>query len=1028
MFRKLIKDRFTWYLVVSIGLLYLLAIHELESFSDLGESWDLVLLSLQRLVFLGSIGIAAWHFNNRTGWIIFLTGLPALIWHSTMHSHEETLFSVLLELLLVVGAAMVILRTIVNWQFSGRKLAVSEERYRITAEQTGIIVYDYDVPSGRIAWQGAIEAITGFTPIEFAEVDIHRWETLVHPDDLQHTLDELERSRRECTAFHREYRFRRKDDSYIVIEESGLFLPGADGLSQRMVGSMSDITSRHQAAQALERNLELQNVISRLLNRSLQPGSLHELLDDALSMLLSLPWLAAENRGAIFLSEGDPPMLSLVSRHGQTEEIQEFCLKVPYGHCLCGRTALSGQIFFSPDDVRPENIKASAEPHGHYCVPIIYKEKVVGVFTIYLQPGHVRNADEELFLKTVADTLANIIHAHNIMAEDDFHSNILSNVRDSIIVTDNRGQITYWNQGAENIFGYTATEMIGQMTTVLYPELDMERFESGLEKIRQGRVFNEEWCGKRKDGTQVWVNVRISSLILAGKSSGGFIAVAQDISERKNAEQALQTSRERLLDAQRIAHLGNWDWDIVNDTLYWSDEIYRIFGLESGQSEPNFRDFLKVVHPDDRKTVNTAVDDAVKRKTPYDLDHRIVRPDGRVQFVHEQGEVVFSPEGVALRMSGTVQDITERKQTERELQRLASFPLFSPIPILEITREGDLSYFNPTTTEMFPDITLNSRSHPVIQAMLETLSYLPGIPNKWVMFDVMANNHIYEVYVIYDTSSAHIRGYIVDITIHRQSMLLETEARAAELASKAKSDMLASMSHELRTPLNAIIGFSQVLQEEYFGTLNPQQKEYLNDILSSGRHLMDLINDILDLSKVEAGKVELEYSTVKLGELLDHSMVVIREKARVHTITLELDIPPELADKEIRVDERRIRQVIFNLLSNAAKFTPDGGRITLSARINRHQLTVSVADTGIGIEPEFHQKVFEGFFQVRSQITDKTPGTGLGLSLAKSIIELHGGRIRVDSQGRDKGSTFSFTLPLKKTPKRGTDDKKNPGG
>lgn len=1483
-----VKDRFTWYLAISIGLLYLLALHETTSFPGLGESWDLVLLSLQRLVFIGSIGIAAWHFNNRIGWIIFLAGSPSLIWHAAMHSREEQLFSILLELLLVIGVAMAILHAIANWQNSRVKLVTSEERYRVTAEQTGAIIYDYDVPSGIIAWQGAIEAITGFTPEEFSTVDIDGWKSLVHPEDIEYTIRALEHSRNTCSVFHLEYRLRRKNSSYVYIEESGKFLADDDGIARRMIGSMKDISTRkraenalssilegtagktgedffnslvkhlatgtgtdyafigeikgpsgrtintisfwgngeftdnpeyelentpcshiaprqtcyypdrvqesfpddeflrdinarsymglplenqhgevigliavmgvtplsdpnlaesllqvfaaraagelqrvkietslarsnrlletvadaqtlyikekesrtlfhglisqavkitdsrfgviaevledcigkpylkikavayhpddfshdhieraenlefhnldtilgavikngqpiisneltdiswlkpefaghpkinsylgipltsgekitgmialanrpggytaqdtayltplllttsnildaltmtekrHQAEQALQRNLELQNVISRLLSRSLQPGTLPEILDDALNMILSLPWLAADNRGAIFLVEGEPPHLSLVSRQGQTESILEICREVPFGQCLCGQAAKNRQIIFAADDSRAENIQKEAAPHGHYCVPINHGDNTLGVFTIYLQPGHLRDSEEDRFLNSVADTLANIIHSHYLKETDFFHANVLRNVRDSVIVTNKEGMIIYWNQGAQDIFGYSAEEMTGGTSNVLYPKVDMTSFNSKLQAILNGEDFVEEWPANTKSGELIWVNTKISALKDTQGRFDGFIAVAQDITKSKKAEQERQIIQKRLLDAQRIAGLGNWEWDIVNDSLYWSDEIYRIFGLEAQQFQANYKAFIKAVHPDDRKSVDKAVNDAVKLKKPYDIDHRVIHPDGQVRYVHEQAEVIFNEDNQPYSMSGTVQDITqrkaiekslndlqrrnkmildsagdgiygvdtegrttflnpkaaeltgyspeeligkvhhdiihdrradgsiypkaecrihesyvkgvtnfindevfwrkdgtsfpveytstpirneqkeiagavvvfrditERKQTEMELQRLASFPLYSPIPILEISLAGELAYLNPPTKKAFPDITTNAHDHPIVQAMLSTITYLPSLPDKWVTFDVIIGEQVYEIYVLFNSISQQIRGYVVDITVHKQSLKLESEARAAGLASKAKSDMLASMSHELRTPLNAIIGFSQVLQEEYYGTLNPQQKEYLNDILASGRHLMDLINDVLDLAKVEAGKVELEYSTIGLGELLEHSMVVIREKARVHNLTLELVVPPELANKEIQVDERRIRQVIFNLLSNAAKFTPDGGHISLSAKANERWLTVSVTDTGIGIEREFQKKIFEGFFQVKNQITDKTPGTGLGLSLARSIIELHGGHITVASEGKSKGSTFSFTLPLHKKTK-----------
>ena len=324
---------------------------------------------------------------------------------------------------------------------------------------------------------------------------------------------------------------------------------------------------------------------------------------------------------------------------------------------------------------------------------------------------------------------------------------------------------------------------------------------------------------------------------------------------------------------------------------------------------------------------------------------------------------------------------------------------------------------------------------------------------------------------------------------------VKTRTRELEIANKVKSDFLAGISHELRTPLNAVIGFSQVLLDQQFGSLNEKQAEYIQDIFKSGKRLDTMIDGMLTFSKIEEGEMRLERSRVNIKEIVESSLTMIREKAIKRRIRLELQLPDALSDLEIGADERKLREVLFYLLSNAVKFTPDGGRVRVSAHIddchrivdrrlsiddlnkgegikemevnhqslaqpwsdqteqekamsaettrsrvdsdygapgratianrksqianhqspivNQQCIVISVADTGIGIAPEDQEKIFDEFYQVKGGMVDKTPGSGLGLSLARRLVEMHGGHIWVESEGEGKGSRFSFTLPIR---------------
>jgi signal transduction histidine kinase/HAMP domain-containing protein len=238
---------------------------------------------------------------------------------------------------------------------------------------------------------------------------------------------------------------------------------------------------------------------------------------------------------------------------------------------------------------------------------------------------------------------------------------------------------------------------------------------------------------------------------------------------------------------------------------------------------------------------------------------------------------------------------------------------------------------------------------------------------------------------------------------------IQDKTRQLEAANRHKDEFLASMSHELRTPLNAVIGFSEVLLERMFGEINAKQEEYLDDILSSGRHLLSLINDILDLAKIEAGRMELDLEDFELAQAIDNAVVLVRERATRKGLLLETALGPRLG--QVRGDQRKIKQVLLNLLSNAVKFTPEGGRVDVQAQRLDGHVEISVTDTGIGIAADDQEAVFEEFRQVGTDYAKKHEGTGLGLTLSRKFVELHGGHIAVKSR-LGEGATFTFTLPV----------------
>jgi len=406
------------------------------------------------------------------------------------------------------------------------------------------------------------------------------------------------------------------------------------------------------------------------------------------------------------------------------------------------------------------------------------------------------------------------------------------------------------------------------------------------------------------------------------------------------------------------------------------------------------------------------------------------------------------------------QEIEERKGTELELRESETKyrNIIENIEegYFEVNLSGDMTFFNDSLCKISgyarDELTgINNRIYSTPESgkrMYRVFKeiYEKGKPGKIIDYEVVKKDGSIGVFklsasLLRDRLSNPIgfRGIVRDITERKRTEdELRRSKEAAEAASRAKTEFLANMSHELRTPLNHIIGFTEMVIDKTVGDLNSTQEEYLDDVHQSSKHLLSLINDILDLAKVEAGKLELSPSVVNPGMLMENSINMIKEKAIAHDvrISLETDGIPEI----IIADEKRLKQVFYNLLSNAMKFTPDGGEVKLSANSmstenkglkieksnhvqwidtdggqgenHENLIEFSVSDTGIGVTPEDRERIFGRFEQADSPMTKRFQGTGLGLPMARSLVELHHGRLWVESDVESKGSTFRFLIPV----------------
>ncbi|WP_330204590.1 response regulator [Cyanobacterium sp. DS4] len=517
-------------------------------------------------------------------------------------------------------------------------------------------------------------------------------------------------------------------------------------------------------------------------------------------------------------------------------------------------------------------------------------------------------------------------------------------------------------------------------------------------------------------------------------------------------EQEVKEKTEILVQAQKIANMGNWEYNVITQEVIWSEELYNIYEAQNIMPVPRPDQSIVKIHPDDIELYQDLVLKAVEKGQDFDLDLKIITTENNIRYIQTKGKPIFNPEGKIIKYIGIVLDVTERKQTEikiaRQQEMLEMMSNLGRIGAWEynlINQKLSLSRMTKEIHELPLDCELDldkafdfykeGENREQIRRAVQW-----GIERgfNWDLELEFITAKGREIWVraignpeFKNGVCVRLFGSLQDIT-YRKKAEIQLYLSNQELirATRLKDEFLANMSHELRTPLNAILGNSEILTEQVFGTLNARQLKAIATIESSATHLLTLINDILDIAKIEAGETTLDCSPTDMSSLCQSALTFLQQQAHKKNIQLVTDLPPELP--YLLIDQRRIRQALINLLNNAVKFTPEGGKITLQVseyqereqdispnfsdnvknnpNIIKTFIHIAVIDTGIGIAPENTEKLFKPFIQIDSALNRKYTGTGLGLSLVKQIVELHGGNVGVSSE-LGKGSCFYFDLP-----------------
>ena len=634
-----------------------------------------------------------------------------------------------------------------------------------------------------------------------------------------------------------------------------------------------------------------------------------------------------------------------------------------------------------------------------------------------------------------------------------------------VFVTHQNGRIVAGLLPARGLMGRALLDILGPGQTLSAGVLQVTLADGGaaLATVRPLRPPYGQLAvvQRRSDALAVWRSDTALTITLSATT--GFVvlilgfAFHWQATRAREADIMYEAVRSRIDTALNRGRCGLWDWDLARGRIFWSHSMFAILGLTPKDDLLTFGEVSTLVHPDDIKLYDLATQLADAKAHSVDHAFRMRHADGHWIWLRARCELVRQRGEPGDHLIGIAVDITEQKNlVERTVAAdLRLRDAVETIPEAFVVWDADnrlvLCNSNFQALHNLPDesveagtpyeIVIAAGSKPIVRNRLTNQGPpLPGARTFEAQLEDGRWLHISERrtkdggYVSVGTdittlklheeklmqSEKRLMATVSDLRQSQQTLEYQTEQLAdlaekyaeektrAEDANQAKSKFLANMSHELRTPLNAIIGFSEIMESGMFGALGADKyHEYCRDIRHSGHFLLEVINDILDMSKIEAGRMKLDLEDIELDRILTEAMRVVSSRAEDKRVELSAEIVPSLFFK---ADRRAFKQIALNLLSNAVKFTPEGGRVTVGGRLSGGAITVAIRDTGIGIEKEALKKLGRPFEQVESQLTKSHQGSGLGLAIAKSLVELHGGAMRIRS-APGKGTLVVVRLP-----------------
>ncbi|OUL31640.1 PAS domain S-box protein [Nostoc sp. 106C] len=884
-------------------------------------------------------------------------------------------------------------------------LQQSEERLRIAQQAANAGVWNWDITTNQVTWSEEYYRLYGLEPI--TQPSYENWLISIVEQDRDRTDQAVRAALENRTSVNIEFRIFHPTQGERWLAAIGQTFCDDNGQPIRMTGIALDITNRKRSQADLRKSEERYQLIAKATN---------DVIWDC-NLLTNQMWWS-ERLQIVFgyqPEELEPDMSGWVERVHPKDIARVYA---SYETCLNnGATVWTDEYRFRRADGSYADVLDRA-----YIIrdSVGNPVRVVGAISDITERKQVQRE-----LQQNLQTFTTLVQASPL----------------AIVVIEPNMTVQLWNWAAEQLFGWSAAEVLGQPIPIV-PEEKRDECRQVREAIAKGEVFvGVETYRCQRDGSTVVVSISAAPLYDEHNNFNAILLIYRDITQQQQAEQALRQSEEWARLAIQVAHLGGWRLHLDTNLVEMDERMREIWGEPDDAVMIPLPQVIERMHPDDRARVVTAVNAAIDPQSSgiYEIEYRIIWNDGSERWVLAKGQALFAGEGESRRtvdFFGTLLDITERKLSEaavRESEERYRY-LAESIPQLVWTADtqGLLIDVNQRWCT-YTGLTLAQAQTEGWQAVVHPED-APSISQNWAMAqqhgtyyqaegrmrraDGLYRWHLHQAVPLKNEQGQAIKwfGTATDIEDQKQLEqqrihLLEQEQAAreqAETANRIKDEFLAVLSHELRTPLNPILGWSRLLQSQKLDSA--KTTEALKTIERNAKLQAQLIEDLLDVSRILQGKLNLNVSPVDLTSVINGAIETVRLAAEAKSITIQTMLEANLG--QVTGDSSRLQQVVWNLLSNAIKFTPSGGLVEIRLERFDSVAQITVSDNGKGISPQFLPYVFDYFRQADSATTRKFGGLGLGLAIVRHLIELHGGTVFAQSLGEGLGASFTLRLPL----------------